>query len=138
MFKIDTCINLEKVSMSKFSPFLLQKCQHPCFVTWICMLPIRKSSWVGRGPVRWAPTPKRVLQPLWVLFDFLAGNSALHNVRGFCRNDGSWLGTMLAPHLTGFLLGCELQRCLSGMAPHQPTQKTTHTAVCVGMQKQYV
>lgn len=96
---------------------------------------------VGWAEAQWGGHPQRreSFKSPWVqIFVFHDGNSALHNVQGFRRNDGSWFGITLPPHLTGFLLGRELWRCLFCIAPHWPTQKNTQATVWVGMQKQCV
>lgn len=101
------------------------------------MLHICKSSWVGRGPVRLAPTPKGVLRSPWLISDFLAGNSTLHNVQESCRNYGSWFATMLTTHLTGFLLGCSALKMLFVHCSSLARSEEDPGCSLVGVQQQY-
>lgn len=73
--------------------------------------------------MRSAPTPKRLLQSPWVLSHFLAGNSVLHNVRGFCRGDGSWFGTMLTPRYLGFCLDVSSKDAFSALLLGGPLRR---------------
>lgn len=100
----------------------------------MCVLPICKGNWMGKGPVKWALTLKSHLVS-WVVCEFLPGTSSLHHVQGFCRNGGLWFGTMSAPNLAGFLFGCEAPKTF--FAPHWPTQKS-YAPFWVGMWMQYV